>query len=344
MRRLVIPLVLVLVVLASILVVALILKPGEKGPTPVIFCTDGGPDDVMTLVYLLNDPAIDLRGVVLSNGEIHPAAAAPLFLSGLEAQGRGDIPVVVGFDRMLDPNGHEFPAPWRQAADALFGVQLPPSQGRLSQEFGWCFIDRVVKENPGTVILITGPEADLALALRSDPSLARRIGRVVVMGGAVGMPGNVHHDWPNETNTVSEWNIWVDPKAADEVFSSGVRLSIVPLNAAGKVFIDRGYLRPMISSGRQGPAAAAQLYAGMLEGFKTDKICVWDLAAGVAVLHPDYFDWARKDVNVVTEAGPTHGQTVAAGGSRRTQYASDVDADALLRHVANVMLGRESEN
>lgn len=336
MRRLSIPFA---IVLALVLLAALATVFAEAGPVPVIYCNDGAPDDIMTLEYLLNNPGIDVKGVVLCNGEIHPRVVAPKFLSALETWGQGGIPVVVGYTRALDPHPHQFPAPWRQGADGMWGLVLPPPKGRISSESGSSFIARVVKETPGTVILITGPEADLALALRSDPSLAEKIERVVVMGGAFGVAGNIHEDWPPEKNTVSEWNIWVDAKAAAEVFASGARLSVVPLDAAGAVYADRNYISAIADAGRPGPAAAARLYLGIMQGRWQDRILIWDVLAGVAILHPEYFDWADKEVKVITKAGPEQGRTVAGGASDRSRYAAGAHEGALLKHVRDVLLG-----
>lgn len=341
MRRSMIPLVLVLVIVTGFLALAQVPTNAKRSPVPVIYCNDGAPDDIMTLVYLLNNPNIDVKGVVLGNGEIHPKVVAPKFLSLLEDQGHGDIPVVAGFEGALDPKPHEFPMPWRQAADTLWGLVLPAPKGSVSSESGWTFIARTVKETPGTVVLVTGPLTDLALALRSDPSLAQRIEEVVVMGGAVGVPGNIHADWPPESNTVSEWNIWVDPKAAAEVFASGIPLTVVPMDAAGTVFVDRNYLRAIQDSGRRGPAVAAGLYWQILLQDK-ERALFWDVTAGVAILHPEYYTWVNKEVKVVTKAGPTHGQTVAGKPSNRSRYATAIDADALLKHVFDTMLGRVS--
>lgn len=85
------------------------------------------------------------------------------------------------------------------------------------------------------IVVATGPLTNVAEALRLRPSIARKIRLVEVMGGAVWTEGNVGREWPAIDDQVAEWNIWVDPVAAQEVLASGVPVRFMPLDVTDKV-------------------------------------------------------------------------------------------------------------
>ncbi len=78
-------------------------------------------------------------------------------------------------------------------------------------------------------MLTLGPLTNVALALQANPNLANRIDGVYVMGGAVHVPGNLDENVSG--NTAAEWNVYIDPHAANVVFASGVPITLVGLDA-----------------------------------------------------------------------------------------------------------------
>ena len=80
-----------------------------------------------------------------------------------------------------------------------------------------------------STVLTLGPLTNLALALEADPSIASEIDHVVVMGGAFSVPGNVHLD-AHPSASIAEWNVYVDPVAAERVLDSAVPVTFVPLD------------------------------------------------------------------------------------------------------------------
>ena len=107
-------------------------------------------------------------------------------------------------------------------------------------------------------ILTLGPLTNLALALEADPSMVGEIDHVVVMGGAFSVPGNVHLDaHPNAS--IAEWNVYVDPVAAERVLDSAVPVTFVPLDT--QVPVDAYVVRAIANNAS---TASARVVAHLL--------------------------------------------------------------------------------
>lgn len=243
-----------------------------------------------------------------------------------------DVQVVAGCDCAVDPHPNEFPASWRSGADDFWGLSLPKYTGEASKISGSDLIIQLANEFPGKlVVLITGPHTDLALALRKDPTLKTKIKKVSIMGGALEVAGNIHDDWAEEKNLVSEWNIWVDPLAAAEVFSSGIPLDILPMDAVPDVYLNRTFSEKVDAVNLPGADLMAELWRSEFTMFNSDQILMWDVLAAIAIDHPDDFEWMNSPVEVITSLGPDQGRTVALEGtSIAMRYARHANQQGVL--------------
>jgi inosine-uridine nucleoside N-ribohydrolase len=89
---------------------------------------------------------------------------------------------------------------------------------------------RLVRSNPNEITLVTlGPLTNVALAIQKDPKTMVLVKEIVSMGGAVDVAGN--------KNRVAEFNIFVDPEAADVVLRFPVKKTLVPLDACNHVLM-----------------------------------------------------------------------------------------------------------
>jgi purine nucleosidase len=165
-------------------------------------------------------------------------------------------------------------------------------------------------------LIALGPLTNLALALRLDADALRRIGRVVMMGGAVDVRGNVTPD--------AEFNAYVDPDAAREVLDAGLRVDLVPLDATRQTTIHRDQLHAALA-GRPGPLAAR------IEAFTEQTFRLWGymhlhdpLAVGLAV-DASLAQWQPARI-AVGESG----QTRRAAGAPNCRVAHVIDADRFL--------------
>lgn len=175
------------------------------------------------------------------------------------------------------------------------------------------------------MIFVSGAHTNLAEALRIDPSIASNIRAVTIMGGAVNVPGNIHSDWPDFDNKVSEWNIWVDPLAASEVFSSGLDLHLVPLDATQQVTWEKADLRGWRKSDAPESNLAADLAQMMLDAWGVDSVYLWDLVAAAQAAIPKACPEILVGLKIDTTPGPEQGQTISISQQNNVSVCLDPD-------------------
>jgi inosine-uridine nucleoside N-ribohydrolase len=130
----------------------------------------------------------------------------------------------------------------------LDGPRLPPPSRPPGHEHAIDWIANTLAAGGDRVTLVaTGPLTNVALFLARYPELASRLERIVLMGGAVG-EGNV--------TPAAEFNIWVDPEAAQRVFTSGVPLHMVGLDVTHQALLTSSHVRRLAASGAAGRLVA----------------------------------------------------------------------------------------
>ncbi len=185
---------------------------------PFFIDTDTASDDAVALALALTDDRVNVVGIGVVAGNVPLDSAVQNALYTREVCGREDVPVYVGADRPLvlelgtAQNVH--------GNDGMGDIGLPLN-GR-APDAGHA-VDALIEAShthAGELTLVTlGPLTNIALAVRRDPTLAKRIPRVVIMGAAADHVGNV--------NPVAEFNMWVDPHAVQVVLDSGLPLEFV---------------------------------------------------------------------------------------------------------------------
>jgi inosine-uridine nucleoside N-ribohydrolase len=295
----------------------------------VIIDTDAGSDDLMAIAFLLAHPSVHIEAVTIANGMAHVDAGARNLVRLLDLSERKNVPVFAGRSTPLRGNA-EFPAEWRKTSDELPGVTLPGAsrQPERKRAAGY-FLQRLKDRSHPVRILALGPLTNLAEALQRDPSIAGAIKELVIMGGAIRVPGNLADgDVFKTNNKTAEWNIFVDPLAARIVFRSPIPIRLIPLDATNKVPIDLAFLREFQSAAK---SPLAKFVAQVLE---TDRKFIedgyfyaWDPLAAVALLHPGVVKISRMHIDVRQDP-PEEGRTMQTPGRANTDVALDADAIA----------------
>ena len=173
-------------------------------------------------------------------------------------------------------------------------------------------------------VLTLGPLTDLGQALAAEPSLAAKIAGVHVSGGAISVPGNVAAEGGDPAATAAEWNLWIDPKADDIVLRSGIPITLVPLDATGKLPLTPAFLDEL---GRDHKAAGADIAYELLarSGSLLAGNFFWDQLATVLLTDPSAATSAEARLRAVTE-GATSGSLVQDAAGSAVSYAVTPDA------------------
>jgi inosine-uridine nucleoside N-ribohydrolase len=276
----------------------------------MIFDTDPGVDDAMALLLARASPEVDLLGVTTVFGNNDVSQTTRNALRVLEASGRVEaVPVVAGAGAPLvrPKRAH---VSFIHGVDGLGGETPDVEERRPTPWPGGAagFIVDTVRAHPGEVTLVAvGPLTNLALALALEPRLPSLVKRVVIMGGAVDVPGNA--------TPVGEANIVSDPEAAARVLGAGWQQPVVMvgLDVTLKTQMSAEYLRELAATGT--PAAA---FVGRITPvyyrFYTEMVGLpgmpnHDPSALAYVLDPSLFRTERVRLHVET-LGRCAGQTV----------------------------------
>lgn len=207
---------------------------------PIIFDNDMAIDDWAALLYLLHHPDADVIAVTISaSGEsrCRPGLANTLSLLDMPGTTPKRIPVACGDAHPLD-GYFVFPEAWRVDSDTLSGVPVKKSRRKASKKHAVDIIHRALKKADEPVTLIaTGPLTNIAQWLDRYPEDKSKVAQLVIMGGNVDVPGNiiVPKFTDGHPNTTAEWNIFIDPLAADKVFKSGLPIVLVGLDVTNSV-------------------------------------------------------------------------------------------------------------
>jgi purine nucleosidase len=188
---------------------------------PLLIDTDPGVDDALALLMAFGDPRHDLLGLTIAAGNVGLRHTVANALKLCEVAGV-DIPVYAGCPVPLVHAAED--AAYVHGEDGFGGTGYVPAARQAESEHAALAIIRLAREHAGRLLLVMlGPLTNLALAVRLDPDLPSRIGRLVVMGGAVTGQGN--------TSIPAEFNIAFDPEAAEVVFRAFPQFEIVDWEA-----------------------------------------------------------------------------------------------------------------
>ncbi|HDZ8848127.1 TPA: pyrimidine-specific ribonucleoside hydrolase RihA [Aeromonas veronii] len=272
---------------------------------PVILDCDPGHDDAIALILALASPELKVLAVTTSAGNQTPDKTLNNALRILTLLGRDDIPVAAGAPKplarelIIADNVH--------GESGLDGPKLPDPAFAPQAMTGIELMARCLRESPEPVTLVpTGPLTNIALLLAAHPELKPRIARIVLMGGAAGA-GN----W----TPAAEFNIYVDPEAADMVFKSGIPITMCGLDVTHEAQV----MDEDIARVRAITNPVAQCVAGLLDFFMIyHRDPKWGFAGAPLhdpctiawLLAPELFHGVECRVDIETRGEHTVGMTV----------------------------------
>ncbi len=297
--------------------------------TVVIDC-DPGVDDAAALLWAMAEgAALDLAAITVVAGNV------PLDWTSTNARrlatlaGRHDVPVHAGCGRpmvlALETAEHV------HGDSGLDGAELPPPASELAPPHA---IDRLIDlahAHDGLTICAIGPLTNVAMALVKEPSIASRLGRIVLMGGAIGL-GNV--------TASAEFNIYVDPHAAKVVFESGVPIVMLGLDVTTQVRPTPARLDALRALENATSKALADMF-DLYVSRASDGGALHDPLAVAYLLMPEAFRGRDCHVEVVTE-GVCRGRTIVDVSGRGGRLANAfvlerVDGDAVFQRLLDAL-------
>ncbi len=273
----------------------------------LIIDTDPGIDDAMAVFYAALDPTIELLGLTSAFGNVTVDIATRNALRLLDRAGL-DVPVAAGAGNPLvlpplPPSSHV------HGAEGFGHIPAEtPSRRPLDLSAAEFLTDMARRHRGELVVCAVGPITNVALALRLDPDFARNVKRVVFMGGAARVPGNI--------TPYAEANTYHDPHALAEVIASGVEAVMVGLDVTLATLLrsddfDRlartsphlgGFLRE-----------ASRFYLDFYRGIGNDGCGLHDPMAVIAAASPEMFTIETLGLSVVPD-GEQQGRTVLHDG------------------------------
>ena len=202
-----------------------------EAPRRVIIDTDPGTDDAMAILLALNSPELKIEALTVVPGNATAAQGLENALELVSLAGRPDIPVAAGAQK---PLLQKLVTAETHGPNGLANIDLPAARSAADPRFAPDLIIELVHRYPHEITIVPlGPLTNVALALSKDPSIAGLVKEVVLMGGAIS-GGNV--------DAVAEFNIYVDPEAAQIVFQGGCPLTMVGLEIGRKALFRRDHL------------------------------------------------------------------------------------------------------
>lgn len=272
---------------------------------PVILDCDPGHDDAIALILALASPELKVLAVTTSAGNQTQEKTLNNALRILTLLGRDDIPVAAGAPKplarelIIADNVH--------GESGLDGPTLPDPAFAPQAMTGLELMAKCLRESPEPVTLVpTGPLTNIALLLAAHPELKPKIARIVLMGGAAGA-GN----W----TPAAEFNIYVDPEAADMVFKSGIPITMCGLDVTHEAQV----MDEDIARVRAIANPVARCVAGLLDFFMIyHRDPKWGFAGAPLhdpctiawLLAPALFHGVECRVDIETSGTHTTGMTV----------------------------------
>lgn len=294
----------------------------------IIIDTDPGQDDAVAILLALASPELDVVGIVAVAGNV-PLALTELNTRKIcELAGKPQTKVYAGAIRPLVRT--LVTAEYVHGKTGLDGPDLPEPSMALQAQHGVDFIiESVMSHDTGTLTLCPlGPLTNIALALIREPKIAVRVQEIVLMGGGFFEGGNV--------TPAAEFNIYVDPHAAEVVLNSGIPIVMMPLDVTHKALTTQ----VRINRFRAMKTRAGDATASLLDFFErfdeqkygTDGGPLHDPCVIAYLLKPELFQGRVCNVTVETSSELTMGMTVidwwsVTGRPANARVMREIDAD-----------------
>lgn len=274
-------------------------------PRTFLIDTDTASDDAVALIMALRAPEVRVAAITVVAGNVPLQQATRNALYTVELCG-ANVPVYSGAEKPLLRTYEN--ATWFHGRDGFGDHNYPAPRQAVEEMHAVDAIIETIEANPGLVLVTLGPLTNIALAVSKKPSIATKVSRCVVMGGAPCCEGNV--------TPAAEYNIWVDPEAAQIVMRSGLPVELIGWHLCrGGAVLSENDISRVERFGTALARFAVECNSHARAAYKIqtgeDGICLPDPVAMCLALGPTVgTEWSEHHVEVETESELTRGMTV----------------------------------
>jgi purine nucleosidase len=289
-------------------------------PKRIILDTDIGSDidDAFALALAVSSPELELVGVTTVHGAVEKRARIARKL--LNQAGAAEVPVIPGFRGCGNPDEDFAQASWAEGT----GLQ-PPAQAAVD------FIVQELEATPGEITIVAiGALSNIAQCIDEESVVVEKMAEVVIMGGSV------YAGYAGASPPEPEYNIACDPEAARKVFESGVKLTVVPLDATATLALPDEYILALESSDAALAHAVTQLMRLWQGGGRAHPV-LHDPLAVTAAFDRSIGRFERLRLQVTGD-----GLTVPVAGPPNATVCLGADAKRLFDLVIGRIAGREA--
>ena len=262
----------------------------------IIIDTDPGIDDAMAILFAANHSQIQLLGLTSIHGNVPIELASENALKICEIANL-DIPVCQGEASALAGMPKSYPA-FVHGEDGLGNINYPPATKKLDPRHAVDFIAEVVEEHAGEITLVPiGPLTNIAKFAEKYPNLIPKVKDVVLMGGAAFHAGNA--------TAVAEANIYSDPKAAQIVFKSNLKVTMVGLDVTNKTIVTEEDFKTITTKNKHFGDFLEKIARHYISFYinvnNLHGCCMHDVCAVAYTIAPEIFTVDEVKINVATE-------------------------------------------
>ncbi|WP_420863718.1 nucleoside hydrolase [Algirhabdus cladophorae] len=277
-------------------------------PRKIIIDTDPGQDDAVAILLALASPEdLDVLGITAVAGNVPLALTAKNTRIVCELADRIDVPVFAGCEAPISRK--LVTAEHVHGKSGLDGPQMTDPTMPLQQQHAVDFIIETLEAEPANTITLCalGPLTNIGVAFQRAPHLMEKVQQIVLMGGAYFEVGNI--------TPSAEFNIYVDPEAADIVFKSGIDIVVIPLDATHGALATQPRVDAFAALGSRVGTMVAE-WTSFFERFDKEKYGsagapLHDPCVIAYLIDPDMFDGRFINVEIETTSELTLGMTVA---------------------------------
>lgn len=302
---------------------------------PVMMDCDPGHDDAIALVLAFSSPKLDIRCVTTTAGNQTLDKTTYNALRILTLLGRADVPVAKG--RSVPLLAEAMQAPSVHGVSGLDGPVLPEPAQRLSPLSSVELMAKTLLESEAPVTLITtGPLTNVAALFYAHPELKGKIARISLMGG-----GLRHGNW----TPAAEFNILVDPEAAECVFGSGIPIVMAGLDVTEQAVLyeaDFARIRAVDNPVARTVADWLDFFFAYHKKLGYEGATVHDPVAVTALIRPEILTVRDVRVDIETDGDYCRGATVAdwygvTGREKNVTAITGIDRDAFAALIVDAV-------